>query len=52
MSFQNTTTVFAGVSDFRKLVLTVLKINFTKNKPNKLSIEIIKISALFCLTMR
>ena len=33
MSFQNTITVFAGISDFHKLVLTVLKINFTKNKP-------------------
>ena len=35
MSFQNTITVFAGISDFHKLVLTVLKINFTKNKPKE-----------------
>ena len=32
MSFPNTITVFAGISDFHKLVLTALKINFTKNK--------------------
>ena len=37
MSFQNTTTVFAGASDFHKLVLTVLKINFTKNKPKEIN---------------
>ena len=36
MSFQNTVTVFAGISDFHKLVLTVLKINFTKNKPKEI----------------
>ena len=36
MFFQNTTTVFAGISDFHKLVLTVLKISFTKNKPKKI----------------
>ena len=36
MSFQNTITVFAGISDFHKLVLTVLKINFTKNKPKEI----------------
>ena len=36
MSFQNTTTVFAGISDFHKLVLTVLKISFTKNKPKEI----------------
>ena len=35
MSFQNTTTVFAGISDFHKLVLIVLKISFTKNKPKE-----------------
>ena len=33
MSFQNAITVFASISDFHKLVLVVLKINFTKNKP-------------------
>ena len=36
MSFQNTTTVFAGISDFHKLVLTVLKISFTKNKSKEI----------------
>ena len=36
MSFQNTITVFAGISDFHKLVLTALKINFTKNKPKEI----------------
>ena len=36
MSFQNTTTVFTGISDFYKLVLTVLKISFTKNKPKEI----------------
>ena len=36
MSFQNTITVFAGISDFHKLVLTVLKINFTKNKSKEI----------------
>ena len=35
MPFQNTITVFAGISDFHKLVLTVLKINFTKSKPKE-----------------
>ena len=32
-SFQNTSTITTGLSDFRKMVITVLKINFTKNKP-------------------
>ena len=36
MSLQNTTTVLAGISDFHKLVLTVLKISFTKNKPKEI----------------
>ena len=36
MSFQNTTTVFSGLSDFHKLVLTVLKINFAKNIPKEI----------------
>ena len=36
MSFQNTTNVFSGLSDFHKLVLTVLKINFTKNIPKEI----------------
>ena len=33
MAFQNTTTVFTGLSDFHKLVLTVLKTSITKSKP-------------------
>ena len=35
MFFKNTTTVFVGISDFHKLVLTILKINFRKNKPKQ-----------------
>ena len=35
MAFQNTTTVFTGLSDFHKLVLTVLKTSITKSKPQK-----------------
>ena len=37
MSFQNTTTVFTGLSDFHKLVLTVLKTSITKSKPQKIT---------------
>ena len=37
MAFQNTTTVFTGLSDFHKLVLTVLKTSITKNKPQKIT---------------
>ena len=33
LSFQHTQAVFFGLSDFHKLVLTVLKITFSKNKP-------------------
>ena len=36
MTFQNTTTVFTGLSDFYKLILTVLKTSFTKSKPRKI----------------
>ena len=37
LAFQNTTaTTFAGLSDCHKLVLTVLKTTFSKNKPKKL----------------
>ena len=36
MSFQNTTAVFSGLSDFHKLELTVVKINFTKNIPKEI----------------
>ena len=31
--FQNTKTIFTGLSDFYKLVVTMLNINFLKNKP-------------------
>ena len=37
MDFQNTTTVFTGLSDFHKLVLTVLKTGITKSKPRKIT---------------
>ena len=36
MTFQNTITAFAGISGFHKLVLTVLKIKCTKNKPKEI----------------
>ena len=32
-SFQNTSTITTGLSDFHKMVITVLKVTFTKNKP-------------------
>ena len=37
MAFQNTTAVFTGLSDFDKLVLTVLKTSITKSKPQKIT---------------
>ena len=37
-SFQNTTTVFTGLSDFHKMVLTVIKSSFPKGKPKQISI--------------
>ena len=37
MALQNTTTVFTGLSDFHKLVLTVLKSSITKSKPQKIT---------------
>ena len=37
MTFQNTATVFTGISDFHKLVLTVLKTIITKSKPKKIT---------------
>ena len=40
--FQNTATVFTGLSDFHKLVLTVLKTSITKINLKKLLIETIK----------
>ena len=51
MAFQNTTTVFTGLSDFHKLVLTVLKTSITKSKPQKLLIETMKILILLDLKM-
>ena len=36
ISFQNNVTAFAGIADFHKLVQTVLKINFMKNKPKEI----------------
>ena len=36
LSFQNTKTVSTGLSDFHKLVLTVLKTNIVKNKPREI----------------
>ena len=37
MVFQNTTTFFTGLSDFHKLVLTVLKTSITKSEPQKIT---------------
>ena len=37
MAFQNTATVFTGLPDFHKLVLTVLKTSITKSKPQKIT---------------
>ena len=37
MAFQNTTTVFTGLSDFHKLVLTVLETSITKIKPQEIT---------------
>ena len=35
VAFQNTPTVFIGLSDFDKLISTVLKISIIKSKPQK-----------------
>ena len=35
LSFRNTKTVSTGLSDFHKLVLTVLKTSIVKNKPRE-----------------
>ena len=32
-SFQNTSTITTGLSDFHKMVITVLKATYTKSKP-------------------
>ena len=37
MAFQNTKTVFTGLSDFHKLVFTVLKTRITKIKTQKIT---------------
>ena len=37
MAFQNTATVFTGLSDFHKFVLRVLKTSITKSKPQKIT---------------
>ena len=36
LAFQNTTTTFTGLSDCHKLVLSILKTTFSKNKPKEL----------------
>ena len=37
MAFQNTWTVFTGLSDFHNFFLTVLKTSITKSKPQKIT---------------
>ena len=37
LSFHNTSSVFTGISDFHKLVLTVLKTISVKSQPKELS---------------
>ena len=37
LSFQNISSVFTGLSDFHKLVLTVFKTTFVESKPKELS---------------
>ena len=41
-SFKNTTAISTGLSDFHKMVLTILKTKFEKAKPRKLYTGIIK----------
>ena len=36
-NFQNPTTVFTGLSDFHKIVVTVMKISFPKGRPNQIT---------------
>ena len=36
LSFQHTSTYFTGISDFHKLVVSVMKISFTKNEPKNI----------------
>ena len=42
-SFQNSSSVETGLSDFHHLVLTVLKTSYKKKPPKKLFIDTIKI---------
>ena len=35
-SFQNTRTIFTALSDFHKMVITVMKITFHKNPPKEI----------------
>ena len=51
LAFQNTTTTFTGLSDYHKLVLTVLKILFLKINQENSFIEIIK-KSIFLTLMR
>ena len=39
LSFQNTSSVFTGLSDFHKLVLAVFKTTFVKSKPKELFLK-------------
>ena len=36
MSFQNTTTLASGLSDFHKMIVTVCKTSFQKPKPKEI----------------
>ena len=41
--FQNTSTIETGISDFHKLVVTVLKIFYKKQKPKLFNTETLKL---------
>lgn len=51
LSFQHIETVFTRLSDFHKLVLTVLKIAIPKNKPRESNTENIRGSSLWSLRL-
>ena len=51
LSFQHIETVFTGLSDFHKLLLTVLKIAIPKNKPRESNTENIRSSSLWNLRL-
>ena len=36
LSFQNTCTITTGLSDFHKMVITVMKMTFQKNPPREI----------------